>query len=295
MTHGHANLALLLVALIWGITFVPQQLGMAHVGPLTFTSARFLLGALFVLPWAWHEHVQLQRSGIKVTPHDRLSWISLGVLLFLGCALQQIGLLYTTVSNAGFLTALYVPMVPLLFWLLERRQPHRSIWPLAAGSLVGTVLLTDASLDGWRTGDLLVLASTIFWAFHVVLLGAFVQRKPAPFQLSCIQFFACSALAGLLAWMLEAPTVDALRKALPTIAFTGVLSVGISFTLQVFAQRYAHPTHAAILLSSEILFATLAAQIWLGERLSLLQWAGGLLIFVCIVAAQIIPVTKTQR
>lgn len=287
MTRLQANACLLLAALIWGTTFVPQQLGMNHVGPLTFTSARFLLGALLVLPLAWYERRQLRKKAIVVPHVAWFYWAILGALLFVGAALQQVGLQYTTVSNAGFLTALYIPLVPLLMWVVERKRPHPSLWLLVVGCVLSIGLLNEARWDQWKMGDYWVLSSTIFWAAHVVGLGKLAQKYPASLQLAVVQFSVCALLSGLLACAIETPQLDQLALAWPAIAYTGILSVGFSFTLQVFAQRHTSASSAAILLSSEVLFAAVAAYLFLGERLTLQQWCGGLLMFLCIVLVQL--------
>ncbi len=287
MTRFQANVGLLLTALIWGTTFVPQQLGMDHVGPLTFTSARFFLGAVLVLPLAWFERRQLRWQAEPVPTVVALYGAILGALLFVGASLQQVGIGRTTVSNAGFLTALYVPLVPLLVWITQRKRPPPGLWLLVAGCLLSVGLLTGARWDTWREGDYWVLASTLFWAAHVVGLGLLAQKYPVPLQLAAIQFLVCALLSGLLASNMETPQLASLVLAWPAIAYAGMLSVGIAFTLQVFAQRYTSASSAAILLSSEVLFAALAAYLWLGDRLTFQQWCGGLLLFVCIVLVQL--------
>jgi drug/metabolite transporter (DMT)-like permease len=287
MTRLQANTCLLLTALIWGTTFVPQQLGMDHVGALTFTSARFLLGALLVLPLAWFERRQLRSQAEPVPSAVALYGAILGALLFVAATLQQVGIGRTTVSNAGFLTAMYVPLVPLLIWIMQRKRPPLSLWLLVAGCLLSIGLLTGARWDAWREGDYWVLASTIFWAAHVVGLGQWAQKYPAPLQLAAVQFLVCALLSGVFASTIETPQLASLALALPAIAYAGILSVGLAFTLQVFAQRHTSASTAAILLSSEVLFAALAAYLWLGERLTFQQWCGGLLMFVCIVLVQL--------
>ena len=179
MTRVQANALLLLAAVIWGSAFVGQVLGMAGVGPLTFTGVRFLLGALVVLPLAWRERRTLQAQGHALGAAE-LRWIALlGALLCTGVVMQQIGLMGTTVTNAGFLTALYVPLVPLLAWVFQRQAPHWSVWPAAAGCLGGTWLLTGASFGAASQlgrGDLWVLASAVPWAVHVLLVGQVANR-----------------------------------------------------------------------------------------------------------------------
>jgi drug/metabolite transporter (DMT)-like permease len=289
MSRRLANGLLLIAALIWGTTFVAQQLGMADVGPLMFTGVRFLLGALVILPLALREYARLNDRGIHLERTDLLAACGLGVLLCLGVVLQQIGIAGTSVSNAGFLTALYVPLVPIFGWVVDRQTPHLSLWPAALGCFVGTFLLSGGTFTALNTGDLWVIASTLFWAAHVLWVGRVASRKGTPILVAFTQFVVCGLLATFAALALETTTRAGLWSALPTILYGGLLSVGIGFTLQVIAQRHTRPTEAAILLSSEVLFAALAGALYLGERLAPIQLAGGLLIFACIVGVQVLP------
>lgn len=289
MSRGMANGLLLVAALIWGTTFVAQQLGMASVGPLIYTGVRFLLGALVILPLALREYARLKARGVRLTRNDLLAACGLGILLCLGVVLQQIGIAGTTVSNAGFLTALYVPLVPLFGWIADRQAPHISLWPAAIGCFAGTFLLSGGTFTGFNTGDVWVISSTLFWAAHVLWVGRVAARKGTPILVACTQFTVCGLLATGAGLVLEDTTTTGLWAALPTILYGGLLSVGIGFTLQVVAQRHTRPAEAAILLSSEVLFAALAGALYLGERLVPIQLAGGLLIFACIVGVQVLP------
>lgn len=289
MSRGLANGLLLIAALIWGTTFVAQQLGMADVGPLIYTGVRFLLGALVILPLALREYVRLEARAVHLNRNDLLAACGLGVLLCLGVVLQQIGIAGTSVSNAGFLTALYVPLVPLLGWIVHRQAPHISLWPAAIGCCAGTFLLSGGTFTGFNTGDIWVISSTLFWAAHVLWVGRVAARKGTPILVAFTQFVVCGLLATGAGLALETTTLTGLQTALPTILYGGLLSVGIGFTLQVVAQRHTRPAEAAILLSSEVLFAALAGALYLGERLAPIQLAGGLLIFACIVGVQVLP------
>ncbi len=295
MTRTTSNALMLLIALIWGTTFVAQQLGMKDVGPLTYTGARFLIGALFVAPWALREYVRLRGQGVRFDGRDLAAWCGLGFLLFLGAILQQLGVAATTVSNAGFLTALYVPMVPMLGWLVDKHKPHFSIWAGAIGSLVGTFLLSGGKIDAMVSGDYWVIASTLFWAFHVLYIGRVASWKGAPILVAFAQFTVCGLLGCVLAGAQEVVTISGLIQGLPSILYAGLLSVGVAFTLQVIAQRHTRASDAAILLSSEILFSAIAAAVVLGERLSTVQMLGGALIFACIVAVQLVPLMADSK
>jgi drug/metabolite transporter (DMT)-like permease len=294
MSRGVANALMLITALIWGTTFVAQQLGMANVGPLTYTGARFLIGALFILPLAAREYRRLTRRGVSLGRDDLLAWSGLGLLLFLGAAFQQIGIAGTSVSNAGFLTALYVPLVPILALLVGGERPHPAVWPATLGCFFGTFLLSGGKLDALNGGDLWVIASTVFWAAHVLWVGRIAARKGTPILVACGQFVVCGVLASCLAWLQEPVTAVGLNAALPSILYGGLLSVGIGFTLQVVAQRHTRPADAAILLSSEILFAAISGVLYLDERLSAIQITGGAVIFACMVAVQVLPMLERR-
>ena len=294
LNRAQSGALLLLAALIWGSAFVGQALGMAGVGPFTFTGIRFLLGALVVLPLAWRESRQLRAEGQR-RGHADAAWIaSLGTLLCTGVVLQQIGLVSTTVTNAGFLTALYVPLVPLLAWGLLRQRPHWSVWPASIGCLAGTWLMTGASVQSLSTGDLWVLASTLPWALHVLMVGRIANRLRGAYTLACGQFFVCALLSGAIGVATESITSEGLRTAAGAILYTGIVSVGIGFTLQVVGQRHAHPADAAIILSSETVFAAFFGALFMGDRLGALGIAGAALILLCIVAVQIQPLLAAR-
>lgn len=289
MTRSHANLLLLAVALIWGSAFVAQAQGMAGVGPLTFTGIRFLLGVCVVAPFAWRDWRGISRRPLRPGRRDALAILGLGLLLALGSTFQQIGITMTTVTNAGFLTALYVPLVPLISWLIVRMRPHWSVWPTSIGCLIGTWMLSGA--DGVRLGlgDAWVIASSLFWALHVFFVGRIADRIAAPFLVACGQFFVCGVACLLGAGLTETISLEGIRLAALPIAYTGVISVGFAYTGQVVGQRYAAAADAAVIMSAETLFAALFGFLLMGDRLTATGLAGCTLIFVCIIAVQMMP------
>ena len=294
MSRLKANGLLLLVALIWGSAFVGQALGMAGVGPLTFTGLRFALGALVVAPLAWREWQALRAAG-QMPGRAEARWIALlGGLLCAGSVLQQLGLMTTSVTNAGFLTALYVPLVPVLAWLFQRQLPHWSVWPAAVGCLVGVWLLTGASLQALSAGDLWVMVSAVPWAVHVLLVGQVANKMRGAYLLACGQFVVCAVVSGALGLAFEPISADGLRAAAGAIAYTGFVSVGVGFTLQVIGQRHAHPADAAIILSSETVFAALFGAWIMGDRLAPTGLAGCALILACILAVQVMPMLRRR-
>jgi drug/metabolite transporter (DMT)-like permease len=289
VSRTQANLLLLLVALIWGSAFVAQAHAKVGVEPYTFTGIRFLLGALIIAPFAWRDLRTVARREVRPGRREMMGVLVLGLLLMLGAVFQQIGINGTTVTNAGFLTALYVPLVPLISWLLLRARPHWSVWPTSLGCLVGTWLLSGAEQVAISSGDLWVIASSLFWALHVMLVGRVADRLAAPFLVAAGQFLVCGVACLLWAVFTESISLAGIRLAAMPILYTGIISVGIAYTGQVVGQRYAEAADAAIILSAETLFAALFGFLLMGDRLSAAGLAGCALILVCILAVQLMP------
>lgn len=295
LTRPQANLVLIFIALIWGSAFVAQHLGMQEIGPVAFTGLRFLLGALVVWPLAQREYRRLAARGQRFSGREWAACAGLGGLLFFGAAFQQLGIVSTTVTNAGFFTALYVPLVPLLGWLIFRQLPHWCVWPASAGCLAGTWMLGGGELSALNRGDFWVLASTIFWAAHVLLVGRVVAEKGAPITVAISQFVVCGLLSLLWVGVAEPLSLGQVLAAGWSILYAGVLSVGVAFTLQVVAQRHTHAADAAIILSAETLFAALAGALLLGDRLDAGQLGGCALILFGILAVQLVPLAERAR
>ncbi|MCF6186717.1 MAG: DMT family transporter [Desulfobulbaceae bacterium] len=260
-----ADLLLLLVALIWGFGFVAQRAGMEHVGPYTYNGIRFLLGGLCLLPLALRVH---RRRTVDLLPKISAlkAGFPAGVILFAGATLQQIGLLYTSAGKAGFITGLYVIFVPI-FGLFLGQRTGIGTWIGALLAAVGMYLLSVQADFSINKGDLLVLIGAVFWALHVLLLG-YLSPRTYPVRLAMVQFLFCGLFSLLVAAALETTTVQAIFDAAVPILYGGLCSVGIGYTLQVVAQRRAHPAHAAILLSLEAVFAAIGGWWLLAEVLS---------------------------
>ena len=288
MRRWQANAVLIAVAVIWGSAFVAQNRAMAHLGAMPFTGLRFLVGAAVVAPLAWREWRFLRGRGLRHRAGDAAAVAGLGVLLWGGAVLQQLGIAGTSVTHAGFLTALYVPVVPLLAWWRSGQAPRPAVWWMSAGCLLGTYLLSGVGSLTLMHGDLWILASVLPWAVHVLLVGEVAARLAAPFLVACGQFLVVGILA--LAWSAvaepQAVPLPALREAAWAIVYTGVLSVGVGFTAQVVAQRHTPAADAAIVLSCEVLFAAAFGHVLMGDRLSPAGWAGAALIFGCMLAVQ---------
>ena len=293
LTRARSNLLLLLVALVWGSAFVAQAVASRSLGSLTFTGLRFALGAAVVAPFAWREWRQLRARDRQPRPRDLVHIAGLGTLLFLGSAMQQLGLLTTSVTNAGFLTALYIPLVPVLGWLAQRHLPHWTTWVAAAGCVAGSWLLatggSGAGLSAFKAGDWWVIASSLPWAAHVLLVGRAANRLHGAMLVACGQFVACSAWALAIGLAVEPVSAAGVAQALVPIAYTGVLSVGLGFTLQVVAQRHSRPADSAIVLSSETVFTAAFGALFMGDRLGAGGLAGCALILACVLMVQLQP------
>jgi drug/metabolite transporter (DMT)-like permease len=279
---------LLVTAVIWGFAFVAQRVGMEHVGPYTFNGIRFALGSLVLLPFILRntrKHPQ-NPSGDGNTPRFIVTGGAVaGFTLFAGASFQQVGLVYTTAGNAGFITGLYVVIVPLLglFW---RQRPGAGTWIGAILAATGLYLLSIRDDFTIAYGDLLELIGAFFWAGHVLILGWLSPRMDA-LKLACTQFATCSLLSLLTAAALEPVTATGICGAAVAIFYGGVMSVGIAYTLQVVAQKNARPAHAAIILSTEALFAALGGWILLGEVMTGRAMAGCLLMLSGMLLSQL--------
>jgi len=295
MTRVQANLVLAMAALIWGSSFVVQQIGTGGMGTISFTGARFLVGALVVLPLGLR---QLKRIRHDRGPLRRSDWLGIGLtgtVLLTAAALQQHGILRTSVSNSGFLTALYVPMVPVLGLFFLRRKVHLVIWPASICCFLGTYILSGGGEVDLKIGDLWVISSTLFWATHVILVGILATRTQAPLVVASFQFLVCGVLGLVLGAIFEPVDMMQVKGAVWGILYIGLLSVAAAFTLQVVGQRFTPAADAAIVLSSETVFAALGGMIFLGERLSLFQLSGAALILVSILAVELVPLTRLGK
>ncbi len=276
--HWKADGLLLLTALIWGSAFVAQRVGMDNVGPFTFNGVRFALGALSLQPliW-WMQRTRRREGGGEGISSARLILCGLvaGCVLFGGAALQQVGIVYTTAGKAGFITGLYVVMVPL-FGLALGQRAGTGTWIGAILAAVGLYLLSVTEDFGIAYGDLLELVGAVFWAGHVLIIGRLSPGMDATdaVKLAAAQFVVCSVLSLAAGAATETVTLAGLHGAMAPILYGGLMSVGVAYTLQVVAQRDADPAHAAIILSLEAAFAALTGYLVLGEVLSMRAMLG---------------------
>jgi drug/metabolite transporter (DMT)-like permease len=261
---------LLLTATIWGSAFVAQRVGMDYVGPFTFTGVRFALGCLVLMPLILRDNRLQNHSDQKmqhVAPSTLLFSGGLaGLALFSAVSLQQVGLVYTTAGKAGFITGLYVVIVPIL-GLGFKQQTNTGTWLGALLAAFGLYFLSVTEALTIAYGDFLELAGAFVWAAHVLIIG-WLSPQMNPLKLAAAQYAACSVLSLLTAFLIETVTIHSIYLAALPIVYGGALSVGVAYTLQVVAQRKAHPAHAAILMSLEAVFAALGGWLILGEMMT---------------------------
>jgi drug/metabolite transporter (DMT)-like permease len=265
-----ADLLLLLTAAIWGFAFVAQRIGMDYVGPFTYNGVRFALGSLSLVPL-------LRRGPEPVLGQEspRLLWLGgglLGLVLFAAASLQQVALVTTTAGKAGFITGLYVVIVPFL-GLLWGQRTAAGTWAGAVIAAVGLYLLSVTASWEMEYGDFLVLLSAVFWSVQVLLI-AWLSPRVRTVSLACYQFAICALLSLLTAVWVEEVRLAPILAAAGPILYGGVLSVGVAYTLQVAAQRHAPPAHASILMSLEAVFAAFGGWLFLEEALTPRGWAG---------------------
>lgn len=286
-----ADILMLITAAIWGAAFVAQRLGMDAIGPFLYTGLRFALGALVLLPLLYllprGEHHEPMNRGLL------LGGVLMGLALSLGINLQQVGLLFTSVTNSGFITGLYVIIVPLLGLLLGHRT-GMGTWIGALLAVGGMFLLSVGDNFQVARGDWLQLAGAVVWGVHVLLVGFFASRHD-PVRLAILQFITCAAISLTLALVLEDIRLDAIVSAGPAILYGGVIAVAIGYTLQVVAQKHAIPSHAAIILSLEAVFAAIAGALMLSESLHARGYLGCALMFVGMLVAQLWPQRHTTQ
>lgn len=283
---------LLLTAAIWGFAFVAQRVGMQHVGAFTFNGVRFALGSVSLLPVIYffskkskNENPEtikdFKEADLKTTIK---SGLLAGCVLFIAASLQQVGLIYTTAGKAGFITSLYIVLVPILGIFLKQKT-HYTTWIGAFIAVVGLYLLSINESLKIEFGDLLEIIGAFFWAAHIQLIDRFVKNVDA-IKLSSVQFAACSVLSLIVAFIFEDINLIGLTNALVPILYGGIMSAGVAYTLQAVGQKYAKPSHAAIALSMESVFAAIGGALLINEVLPAKGYAGCALMLLGMLIAQ---------
>lgn len=291
MSRLQADLLLLLCAFIWGTAFVAQKDLHAAAWPELFVAARFALSALLLAPLALHEARRPQ------APPARRSELGLALLigacLCVAATMQQVALTGTTATNGGFLTAVYVALVPFAVWAIAGSAPRPMVLLACAITVLGAWLLADhGQARGWSRGDLILLAADLLWALHITLIARFLGRLNRPFLLCFVQYAVTAAGAALASVLTEHTRWPDFQASLPAIAYAGIASGGIAYTLQIVAQKHAPAAEAALILSLESVFAALAGALALHERLTPLATAGCLLILAGAVMVDLAPAVR---
>ncbi len=281
------------------MAFVAQQSAMDNMPAMLFVSLRFLLAAAVVAPFALREG---KAAGEAFGTRQRVHSVILGIVFFLGMSTQQLGLLGTSVTNAGFLTTLYVVLVPVLLFVAVGTRQRPAVWISAFVSLIGIYLLSGSNLSNINWGDWLVVLCAVFWAIHVILVGRFAGQTRRPIALAATQFFVCGCLgtlahgiSSLIGWSQAFVKAESLVAALPEIAFAGIIAGGLGFTLQVVAQRHTTASIAAILMGTESLFAAVFGAIFRDDRLSQSGYFGCALIFGAVLIVELLPSGKREQ
>lgn len=282
----YGNLMLILTALIWGSSFVAQSVGMDYIGPFTFNAIRCIIGGIVLIP------IILIMGKVKKESKNKnnnkqliLGGILCGIALFTGSTLQQFGISFTSVGKAGFITALYIVLVPIL-GIFFKKKVSLKIWLSVLISMIGLYLLCITENFSIGKGDLLVLFCAFFFAIHILLIDYF-SPKVNGVKMSCIQFFVAGIISVLPMAFFENPTINSILSAWAPILYAGVLSCGVAYTLQIVAQKNTDPTVASLLLSLESVFAVISGWFILSESLSFKELTGCALVFIAIILAQL--------
>jgi len=282
-----SNMLLMLTAAIWGFAFVAQRVGMQYVGAFTFNGVRFALGSISLVPLIiYFKNKKTEEQPEKTAAASALvPGIIAGSVLFFGASLQQAGLAYTTAGKAAFITGLYIVLVPLLGIFLKQRVGLNT-WLGVVLAVSGLYFLSVNEDFTIAFGDLLEIIGAFFWAVHILVIDYFTKKVDA-LRLSCAQFAMCSALSIITALIFEDISVSGLSQAAIPILYGGLLSVGVAYTLQVVAQKHAKPSHAAIILSMEAVFAALGGALLLKENMGVRGYLGCALMFAGMLLTQV--------
>ena len=295
MSKTISLLSALLCTFIWGTTFVAQDTGMDDIGPFTFNAVRFFVGFLAILPLVFLFELKKLKEELKlnIKYFFRLSFF-IGSSLFLASALQQVSLLYTDVANAAFFTIFYVPMVPIIIFLFKKDSIHWSVWPSVVLCLIGGYLLTNFHDATVRLGDSLVLLGAFFWSTHIIFVGIMIAKFNIPLTIGAIQTFLVAFFSFIVGIIYEEFVFENIYKEIDSILYAGVLSGGLAFVLQIYAQKNITPAPAAIIFSLEGVFATVSAWFLLNQILDINNLVGCLLILIGVLLSQLLPVLKNQ-
>lgn len=287
MTTAKANLILLFVSLIWGISFVFQREAMDYMGPFSFNAFRFLLGGLVLLPIIWKTKSYKKENSTSKRKALFKGAFAAGLLMFCGAGFQQFGIQYTTLANVGFITGLYIVFVPIIGIFLGHRYKH-GIWIAILIAATGLYLLSGAEGFTMAYGDLLVLMGAVFWAIHVIVIDH-MSSKHDQVSFAALQFFFCAALSYAAALAVDDKALITTFEEWKWVLASGIVAVGLGYTLQVIGQTVSPPTQAAVIMSLEAVFAALAGYVVYDETLGTKALIGCTLMLGGCLMAQLFP------
>lgn len=289
------NFILLLTALIWGVSFIAQSKGVEQIPPMTFNGIRSLLGGVVLLPVIYFLDSGKRRKGLPVQPIDKTlikGGVMCGIFLCIATTLQTAGMIYTSPGKAGFITALYMVIIPIVN-LFFGKKPRPIILVSVFIAVIGLYLMCIQSSLALNFGDLLILLCAFVFAGHILVVDHY-SPKVDGVKLSCIQFFVCGIINIAAALLFEKPSLVPLRSAWGAIAYSGIMSCGVAYTLQIVGQKYTDPTSASILMSLESVFATLSTVILValgwnitGGAMTMREILGCVLMFIAIILVQL--------
>jgi drug/metabolite transporter (DMT)-like permease len=293
MSKTFSLLSALLCTFIWGTTFIAQDTGMDDIGPFTFNAVRFFVGFLAIVPLVFLFEFKKAKLELKLN-YKTFIFLSflIGSSLFLGSALQQVSLLYTDVANAAFFTIFYVPLVPIIIFLFNKRSLHWSVWPSVILCLIGGYLLTNFYDATVRLGDGLVILGALFWSTHIIFINSIIKSYNLPLTIGAVQTLIVAIFSFIFGIIYEEFILENIFKEIDSILYAGVLSGGFAFVLQIYAQKNITPAPAAIIFSLEGVFATIAAWFILNQILSINNLFGCLFILIGVLISQIFPLIK---
>lgn len=290
---------LLLTAFIWGVAFVAQSVGMDYIGPFTFNCVRSIIGGLVLIPLVVILGKK-NRTDMEKTPEQTKEYkknsliggICCGVCLCVASNFQQFGIMYTTVGKAGFITALYIIIVPIL-GIFMKKKVAPIVWVSSVIAVIGFYLLSISGQVSISKGDILVLICAVLFSVHILVIDYF-SPKGEGVTISCIQFFTSGILCGIMMFLFENPQIGDILAAYLPILYAGVMSCGVAYTLQIVGQKNMDPTVASLILSLESVFSALAGWLILGQGLSGKELTGCALVFVAVLLAQMPQKSKEE-
>ena len=296
MSKSLSIFSALICTFIWGTTFIAQDTGMKVIGPYVFNGVRFFVGFLALVPF----YLLLEKKNTyKVISKNKTKFfylsILIGLFLFFATAFQQVALLYTDVANAAFFTIFYVPMVPIIVFFLFKKNIHWSVWPSVILCVIGGYLLTNFHDATVRLGDTLVVIGAIFWSLHIIFIGKIIEEFNAPILIGLIQTMIVSVCSIILALLFEDFILKNILDQKIQILYAGILSGGIAFVFQIYAQKNISPAPAAIIFSLEGVFATIAAWIILSQILNFNNILGCSFILVGVLISQLLPEIRASK